>query len=153
MTDYRELIAEEQGTSNFDLELTKADKEYEQALSKIRMAKVISSEVKNNSSFPLQGCCYSEYCSLQTATALYAAGYRKQSDTVKEFAEKATARIFEGITQRFCDCYNDGLHREYPDRELSRNVLMAFDECKNIAKKEINELAAQYGKEDNNGQR
>lgn len=55
------------------------------------MAKVISSEVKNNSSFPLQGCCYSEYCSLQTATALYAAGYRKQSDTVKEFAEKLIA--------------------------------------------------------------
>lgn len=85
----------------------------------------------------------------QNATEnLHKAGYRKQTDVAREFAERATARIFESITQRFCDCYNDGLHREYPDRELSRNVLMAFDECKDIAKREINDLAAQYGKEE-----
>ena len=67
-----------------------------------------------------------ENCALiEYATALTNAGYRKQSDTVKEFA-KAIARIFEGITQRFCDCYNDGLHREYPDSELSRNFFKSF---------------------------
>lgn len=30
MTDYRELIAEEQGTNNFDVELTEADVEIEE---------------------------------------------------------------------------------------------------------------------------
>ena len=82
------------------------------------------------------------------ATALVKAGYRKRSDTVKEFAQNAISRVFEGITQRFYDCYNDGLLRGYPDSELSWNFFRAFDECKDIAKKEINELAEQFGKEE-----
>ncbi|NCA93101.1 hypothetical protein EOM82_07695 [bacterium] len=75
-------------------------------------------------------------------------GYRKQSETVKEFAQKAISRVFEGITQRFCDCYNDGLLMGYPDSELSWNFFRAFDECKDIAEKEINDLAEQFGKEE-----
>ena len=76
------------------------------------------------------------------------AGYRKQSETVKEFAQKAISRVFDGITQRFYDCYNDGLIRDYPYSELSLNFFIAFNECKDIAKKEINDLAEQYGKEE-----
>ena len=87
-------------------------------------------------------------CTLcRQATALHKAGYRKQSETVKEFAQKAISRVFEGITQRFYDCYNDGLIRDYPDSELSLNFFIAFNECKDIAKKEINDLAEQYCKE------
>ena len=84
----------------------------------------------------------------EVATILYKSGYRKQSETVKEFAQKAISRVFEGITQRFYDCYNDGLIRDYPDSELSLNFFIAFNECKDIAKKEINDLAEQYGKEE-----
>ena len=85
---------------------------------------------------------------LVTAVALDRESYRKQSETVKEFAQKAISRVFDGITQRFYDCYNDGLIRDYPDSELSLNFFIAFNECKDIAKKEINDLAEQYGKED-----
>ena len=89
-----------------------------------------------------------DICASDILDDVIKAGYRKQSETVKEFAQKAISRVFEGITQRFCDCYNDGLLRGYPDSELSRNFLRAFDECKDIAEKEINDLAEQYGKED-----
>ena len=82
------------------------------------------------------------------AGKLYKAGYRKQSETVKEFAQKAISRVFDGISQRFYDCYNDGLIRDYPYSELSLNFFIAFNECKEIAKKEINELAEQYDKEE-----
>ena len=40
------------------------------------------------------GCCDLFDCCIQNiATALYKAGYRKQSDTVKEFAEKLREKL------------------------------------------------------------
>lgn len=78
-------------------------------------------------------------------------GYNKaREEVVKEFAEKVIDRVFEGITQRFCDCYNDGLSGEEPDKRLCENYLNAFNECKKIARKEIIKLAEQYGGEERN---
>ena len=88
-----------------------------------------------------------DICASDILDDVIKAGYRKQSETVKEFAQKAISRVFDGITQRFYDCYNDGLIRDYPYSELSLNFFIAFNECKDIAKKEINDLAEQYGKE------
>lgn len=89
-----------------------------------------------------------DICASDILDDVIKAGYRKQSDTVKEFAENAISRVLLGITQRFYDCYNDGLLRDYPDNELSMNFFRAFCECKDIAEKEINDLAEQFGKED-----
>lgn len=71
-----------------------------------------------------------------------------KAEVVKEFAQKAISRVFNSITQRFYNCYNDGLIKDYPDSELSWNFFRAFVECKDIVKKEINDLADQYGKEE-----
>lgn len=110
------------------------------------------------------------------ATALDTAVYRKQNDTVcpmcldcpnncllewkhpmtreqvraetaKEFAEKAISEVFEKITQRFCDIYYSGLNRECPDSILSEHYQSAFDECKEIVKNSIAEIAASFGTE------
>lgn len=84
---------------------------------------------------------------LVTSVALDRLGYRKQSETAKEFAEKAISEVFEKITQRFCDIYYSGLNRECPDSILSEHYQSAFDECKEIVKNSIAELAASFGTE------
>lgn len=58
------------------------------------------------------------------ATALHEAGYRKQSDTVKEFAEKIKA-----------------IYQNRGPNELHTNISFLFVR--------IDELAAEYGVEDN----
>lgn len=70
-----------------------------------------------------------------------------RAETAKEFAEKAISEVFEKITQRFCDIYYSGLNRECPDSILSEHYQSAFDECKEIVKNSITELAASFGME------
>jgi len=52
--------------------------------------------------FQCKGCPHNKEYSESIATALIAAGYRKQSDTVKEFAEKLTKLISEHDYEVMC---------------------------------------------------
>lgn len=59
----------------------------------------------------------------EIATALYNAGYRKQSDTIREFAEKLKA---------------------LPNRDYAHSYQLG---CLVLSDKDINELAVEYGVE------
>ena len=66
------------------------------------------------------------------ATALDALGYRKQSDTVKEFAEKVTDIVFPETMK-------------YINTDIGKGMAKVIVE--------INKLAEEFGGEDNDGQR
>lgn len=142
MTDYRELIAEEQGTSHFDRELTKDDVEIEE------MAKVL---------LPAWGKCPREKCPVVRkdlnscdyckCELLYAAGYRKQSDTVKEFVEKLKEEYHKAIAHNYTEMGNMKIADEM------WYICGGQNEGLNFALKIMNELAERYGKEDNNARK
>lgn len=94
--------------------------------------------VRNPKAHIVEECMKCEFkdCSCNSyrhAERLYAVGYRKPSDTVREFAEKLKNRLSQFVcSEAYCPYY----------LECSYNM----EYCK-IANQKINELAAEYGAE------
>jgi len=87
-------------------------------------------------------CC--EECADFEAMALYNAGYRKQSDTVKEFAEKLKKECHKVIAHNDKAMDNRGMTDEVWYICNGQNDGLDF------VLKKMNDLAEQYGKEERN---
>ncbi len=104
------------------------------------IAKIVIKELDKNT----DGTFYTE----EIATALHKAGYRKQSETVKEFAEKIDLYLIKLFhqahdSQKECEQHNGTAWENGWQRKDERMIMIQND-----IQPFIRQVAEQYGKEE-----